>query len=55
MLVKLRVNQSTFMDIVVRVMAANCPERLIIDRVNGGCRIDLSDVHIEVDPEAMEK
>lgn len=55
MLVKLRVNQSTFMEIMERVMAANCPERLIIDHRNGGCRIDLSDVHIEVDPKAMEK
>lgn len=58
MLVKLRVNQSTFMDIMERVMAANCPERLIIDargRDGEEVAIDLSGVAIVVDPKAMEK
>ncbi len=56
MLVKLRVNQSTFMDIMERVLAANCHERIILDvSSEDGAGIDLRDVVIVVDPKAADK
>lgn len=56
MLVKLRVNQSTFDDILARVTAAGQLDRVMVARGEpGGLGIDLREFAIVIDPAAEDK